>query len=737
MAGYPGRGHFFPAWGFPETALRYLFIAAAACFPVALVFGWFYDITSSGIARTEPARDTAAIDLRLKRVDYVILLALFSIGLAILFGSLGKIQEEIETSPDPVVRAERMANSIAVLSFTNLDTNPETGFFSDGVTEEILHRLSTLGALHVLASTSSFAFRNSGESPANISEILGVRYVPQGSVPRDEDYVRVTARLVDEGGFQVWSESFDRKLESIFVIQTEIASAVSSRIVNEIVPPQELPAGRTTENMEAYTEYLRGRAHFDARTSGWQKEAESAFRRAIELDAGFAPPYAGLATLVVNSGRGPHWDEARASAERALQLDPDLPFGHAVLGLTQAVLGDDERGLESLRRAIELDPSLAIAYTWITMPLTSLGRRDEAVAMMMRGLEIDPLNPVLLKNVSNHESMFGNLHRAEQLLLRLTKIPNPARPTYRWLYLLYSRWGRYADAVDAVDAAKKNVRLALRNGMQPEYEPLFSSYAQLGLRDDADYWFAKFRSQWPNREPPINWTSRLAMLGETRWLAADLERSEVLLAGDTHGDIEVPWLLSYGGLAWIQAGNLVKGIDWLERGVGMYQQHMRPNDPPKHIDLPLLDENWDAETVTLLAERLAFAYQRTGRDLEADEVLQFLVLTYGTDLDTPPATSATGPWISERRALADALAGDLPGAIDHLREALDLGWANYYLVVNDPVWSDTIKSPEFEELLAEAMTDVERQREIVVAADAEHDFRAEVEEGAGDNLMTR
>lgn len=227
----------FPAWGLPETALRYLFIAAIACFPIALIFSWFYDVTPQGIVRTDPAGEAETVDLSLKRGDYIVLAALIAIGSAVVLGSLGKIQEEIETGPGMAERVGKPANSIAVLPFTNLDTNPDTGYFSDGITEEILHRLSTLGALHVLASTSSFAFRDSDETPASISDKLGVRYLLQGSVRRDGEHVRITARLIDEDGFQVWSDTFDRKLERIFVIQTDIASKVSSHIVNEIVPP--------------------------------------------------------------------------------------------------------------------------------------------------------------------------------------------------------------------------------------------------------------------------------------------------------------------------------------------------------------------------------------------------------------------------------------------------------------------------------------------------------------------
>ena len=117
---------FFPAWDLPETDIRYLFMAAAACFPVALVFGWFFDVTPDGIVRTEAAGDDEAVDLGLKRFDYVILVALLAIGAAVVLGSLGKIRDEIDLSPAISGPLEKLANSVAVLPFANRDGNTDT-----------------------------------------------------------------------------------------------------------------------------------------------------------------------------------------------------------------------------------------------------------------------------------------------------------------------------------------------------------------------------------------------------------------------------------------------------------------------------------------------------------------------------------------------------------------------------------------------------------------------------------
>ena len=709
---------FFPAWGLPETAIRYLFLAAAACFPVALVFGWFFDVTADGIVRTEAAGDDETVDLGLKRFDYVILAALFVIGSAVVLGSLGKIRDEIEVAPTISGSIEKLANSIAVLPFVNLDSNPNTGFFSDGITEEILHRLSTLGALHVLASTSSFAFRNSEESPANISDKLGVRYLLQGSVRRDGDRVLVTARLLDEKGFQLWSDRFERELEGVFAIQAEIAGHVAGHVRNELVLPLHVPDGRTTENMEAYNAYLQGRAAFDARTAGWKEQAGAAFDKAIELDPEFAPPYAGKATLVVNTNVRPHWEDARDFALKALELDPELPFGHAVLGLTLIALGDNEASVESLQRAITLDPSLAVAYTWVTLPLHRLGRHDEARAMQQRGLEIDPLNPVLIRNASQSESNRGNFDRAEHLLLRLAGLPDPPFWTFSQLGNVYSEWGRYAAAIEAL---KDSVRLAAGAGGDPLFEGLATGYAAIGLVEDGEYWFESFRDLRDDGTPPLSDSYWLALHGTgLRGLEADIEKAADLVANEEADNL--PYLLSYGGLAWIQLGKPERGIDWLDRGIGLYQQEMVPEDPPDGIDLDLLDSHWGTDFVVHLAQRLAVAHSATENDRGLDQALQFL------EESASFVSLPTNPQTLELLATTQVLIGDASAALESLRQALDLGWSNYYGIVNDPAWTRTLEKPEFRKVLARAKANNDEQRAIVEAADAEHDFRAELEQ---------
>lgn len=705
----------FQAWGVPETANRFVFIAAAMCFPIALVFGWVYDITSEGIVRTRKAGADESVSMRLQKTDVAILTALVVIGVIIVLGSAERIQEEIQSGHTQTAAVERRENSIAVLPFKNLDINEETGYFSEGITEEILHRLASQRTLHVLANTSSRIFANSNEPPAKVSEALGVRYLLDGSIRRAGGRIRLTARLLDASGFQVWSESFDRAMTmtEILAIQTDIANAVSRQIVHEIVPLEALPAGRTTENMEAYNAYLLGRYEADHRAMGWKQRAEEAFRKAIDLDPGFAPPYAGLAILVVNSNLGPHWEEALQTAEKSLELDPDLAEAHAIHGLITALYGDLAAGASSLERAIELDPSYSSSYAWLSIALGRQGLEEEAHNALYRGLEKDPFNPILVANLADAEESSGNFEAAEQLLLRLVGLPEISGPATD-IEALYHDWGRYADEL----AVRKRIMSKAGPDSAGELPYLARSYASLGMTAEADYWLDLSVPKEDDAVVPIaDYYFIYKHYDDPAILGRHLASAE--LHAKVSDEDTRAFLLSYGGLAQIQFGDYAKGVKWLETALDFYRQHYDPESQAGEIDVKLYDENWWSWLVVHVFQRLAFAYQQVDRGSDALDILQQLDGVLEQD---QPQTPLQHEW----QALQHGLKGDIDSAYGSLAAAVDLGWANYFEIINDPAWAKTIQAPVFQALLQEVKVEVDRQRAIVEAADAEHDFRAEM-----------
>jgi TolB-like protein/tetratricopeptide (TPR) repeat protein len=610
-----------------------------------------------------------------------------------------------------VATVQKIANSVAILPFANLDTNPDTGYFSDGVSEEILHRLSSLKALHVLSRASSFAFRDSNEGPVRISEILGVRYLLHGSVRRDNNLVRVTAYLIDDTGHQLWSETFDRELEGIFKIQTEIANTVASRIEREIIPSAELSAGRTTTNMEAFDAYLVGRAFVNARTPGWRDKAIAAFEEAIRLDENYAPPYAGMAAAwsISMRDRVATRESAVRAAQTAIELDPELAEGHAALGLI--LLDDTENNLEhaerSLRRALELDPSLSIAYNWLAIGLRQQGRFEESRAVQERGLLVDPLNPILSVNMANRIRMLGERERerAEQLLLRLTHLPDPPGTVYFNIYMLYVETGEFVKSTHWA----KEARLAFHETQRSTFSAILAgNYERLGLTEDADYWMADAMAHMPQPETKFFFKVwQLRIRGDLAGIRAEIGKLRTALGTDIDG-LQGDNAAVYA-VANIYVENFAVGIDVFESAFD-FESLSIVGDVRPYFGLEF-------------SHALAYAYQQVGRNDEANVLLARLHERLNAYI--VESKMDFGP-LHHVRAQHFGLRGDFDAAAEALEAAIKSGWLRYNWVMHDPTWAKTITDPRIARMLDEVKVELERQRAVVEQVDAEHDFRAEI-----------
>jgi TolB-like protein/Tfp pilus assembly protein PilF len=694
----------FEAWGVPDEANRYVWIAAALCFPIALIFGWIYDITNDGIVRTRKAAPGEEVDLSLRQNDYVILVALLTIGVIVLIGSVGQIIGEVD---ETTAAAKTLDKSIAVLPFDSLDLGDDTAVFSDGVTEEILHRLSSLRSLHVIGRTSSFAFRGAEDGPARVAELIGVRYLLHGTVRRDNDQVRVTARLTDENGHQVWSQSFDRKLEGIFSIQSEIASTVSGQVLNEIVPLSELPAGRTTENMDAYNHYLVGRSYYNSRTPGWQAKAEEAFLKAIEVDDGFAPPYAGLAIAkFVTNPDGDH-DAGREAVEKALSLDPDLPEALAIYGLYLEQLDKDYAGaIASLRRAIELDPSFSQAYNWLAIALDQSGKLEESDRVQELGLSVDPMNPPLVVNVAARYSREGDPERARQLVSRLTNLPEPPGLVYWELMSLETDYGRHDEAaIQAFETIRGYANTHNAGG----YSALAYIYERLGLSDRSEYWMGVHEEQEAN---PMTRQMRKLYWYRQR---GDWDATKALI-----DNMPLPPEPAWPGLNPFVRGALTA----THVSAGYYDKAIRIFTAAGDPDFDSYSKELGLKEAMDFTHGLAVAYFRTGQDQTAKEVLNQIRKV----MEAETAIGTSYPPVLQRLSQTYLLLEDFDKAVSTLRRALDLGWSDYIWIATDPTWDAVADRPDFQEILDEMRMNMERQRAHIESVHDEEAFRVEIQQ---------
>lgn len=299
--------------------------------------------------------------------------------------------------------------SVAILPFEDLTTGDDDRYFADGLTEEILNAVARLEGLGVAARTSSFAFRNHAGDVRDVAEQLSVNAVLEGSVRRAGDRLRVSVLLIDGAdGCQLFAETYERGIADVFEVQAEIARSVAHALRVELVESED-SRGRITRDLEAYRAYLRGSQLLAGRTPAGLIAAVGAFDEALARDPRFALAHAGRAeglALVGDGGSRPileTLDESEAAAHRALELAPDLPEAHAVLGLVRTLAWRRDGIDACFDRAVALGPDYAEAYHWRSIHLTATGRFDEALAALSQARSLDPLS-------SRVQAALGGLH---------------------------------------------------------------------------------------------------------------------------------------------------------------------------------------------------------------------------------------------------------------------------------------------------------------------------------------
>jgi TolB-like protein/Tfp pilus assembly protein PilF len=292
------------------------------------------------------------------------------------------------------------APSIAVLPFADMSPKHDQEYFADGVAEEIRNALAKVRRLKVIGRTSSFSFKGRNEDLRAIGQKLGARHLLEGSVRKAGARVRITAQLVEaQGGSQVWSETFDRKVTDVFAVQQEIAQSVASALQASLVPAG---ANRTT-TPEAYDQYLRGRRLLDSSGPEGIRAAVAAFQRAVALDPDYAPAHVrlseayGAAAGYLADTPDEVMRDARlavASADRAITLDPQGPDGYAARASARvAYLWDWKGGLEDIERAAALGSGDKGTNSEYALTLARMGRLPDGIAAAKRATGFDPLSP--------------------------------------------------------------------------------------------------------------------------------------------------------------------------------------------------------------------------------------------------------------------------------------------------------------------------------------------------------
>ncbi|PYY09684.1 MAG: hypothetical protein DMG69_09265 [Acidobacteria bacterium] len=394
----------------------------------------------------------------------------------------------------PVIR------SLAVLPLENLSGDPSQEYFADGMTEELIGRLSNIHGIRVISRTSTMQFKHTQLSVPEIARTLRVDAIVEGSVMREGGRIRIHAQLIrgatDE---HIWAEEYQREYRSILALQEEVARSIAERIEISLTPQERARLAPTSiVDPEAHEDYLKGRYYFNQRTSDALNKSIAYFRQAIARDPSSALSYSGLAdayALLGFRGGFPSKDalfQAKAAALKSIELDETLAEPHASLAfIAETHEWDWATAEREYKRALELNPGDARVHHWYAGYLVYVGRLDEGIAEARRARDLDPLSLPVNNALAGRLLVAGRYDEAlEQVQKTLELNPHfaPAHQTLGWVYL---NQGKHEEAIDEFQQA---VQISGTDDTNFVLDLGFA-YATVGNREKARRILAKLKQQ--------------------------------------------------------------------------------------------------------------------------------------------------------------------------------------------------------------------------------------------------
>lgn len=350
--------------------------------------------------------------------------------------------------------------SIAVLPFNNMSNDAEQEYFADGISEDLITDLSKLTGLTVITRNSSFTFKGRQIGVIEAAQTLGVRNILEGSVRKMGDRVRINAQLIDGvTGSHIWAERYDGSFEDIFDLQDEILEKIVAALeINLTRGDRQKSRQRSTNNVEAYDLFLRGRTKAYTMIPSAMAEARDLFEQAINLDKNFVAPHSLIAFIIFMGwlfrwpGHNGELVDAVSTAQKAVDLDPQSSTALSWLGWMQLWQGEHDLAIATMERGIDLDPSYAEGYAYFAETLNYAGDPERAVEMIRKGMENDPMLPPNCQFHLGHSYyLLGRYEEAaEAISSALTLVPNFA-VGHIILSAVYVELERLEDAAEEVD----------------------------------------------------------------------------------------------------------------------------------------------------------------------------------------------------------------------------------------------------------------------------------------------
>jgi len=523
------------SFGAPDWVMKTVLVLMGMGLLFALFFAWAFELTPEGLKRESEVDRTQSITPQTGRklnytIYFVMLLAIayFAYDNFMLRRTPAVVPELAATQTvaeeaDTEVQSEP-DKSVAVLPFVDMSPEKDQEYFTDGLTENLLNALAQLGDLKVAGRTSSFAFKNKNEDLRSIGEQLGVAHLLEGSVQKSGERIRITAQLISVGdGYHLWSETYDRTLEDIFAVQDEIAGEVARSMQVTLLGEGDVsdPSAPSQNAGAAYNDYLKGlyESHQDSMESN--ERAVSYYRRALEQDPNLALAWAGLAMsldYITGFGDGDFtagFEEARASALRALEINPDLPEGHlALAGIQQSLDWDWQAAEASLNRALALRPGDTEIRRQLALLKNMRGKSEEAFSEYQLVAEQDPLDLRAQLALAGAYSRRGQYDEAIEILDDIIE-KDPSRPRLHWQRgAAYLKQGHYQMALDEI--SKESFEFFKLTGQAIAYHHLQQRDEAVAalqtlistMGESSSYQIAEVYAQWGDADNAMSWIER-------------------------------------------------------------------------------------------------------------------------------------------------------------------------------------------------------------------------------------
>ena len=632
----------------------------------------------------------------------------------IVIAAVNWFDSESEQANEPAAQA--VASSIAVMPFVDLTPETDYTYFSDGITEEILNRLTRVQGLRVAARTSSFSFKFKESDIIEIGSALGVGSVLEGSVRKEGDRVRISAQLIDATtGFQLWSNTYERELSSVFAIQNEISRRIIDALELTLVAalPDSVDAEERTMSPLALDEYLMGlEAH---RTYSFEslRRAEDHFETVLQIEPTFSQARVQLADTKFSAlYTGASFDEtlvdeAETLVRDALRQDPDSGAAHRVLALVYQYRGDRDASEEELDKALALTPSDSKAIVQLSHLSMGRGDYDQALALLERAVRIDPFGATALQNFGQAQQRNGQLGEARETFSRAIDL-HPTNPNSSWM----------------LGKLQVNSLGEISGGL--------TSFLNSAALDQDDFEIAAYVAmtylslEMPGAAEP--WLERALADGPDTVTTKSLEAVYLMLTGEKVRAMQLAMdtLVNrperFGAHAMLSDSLIIIAVNELiEQGRADEAITLLEDGPPRHENVQEVPTDREQQEVVMAMREiprrwmvaLACAYEAAGQQQNAIDTLERVAESRRDSVEGYRKKFGNSDYLFE--AEARAIEGDVSGALDMLEAAVE---ANLYFnwqirIARNYAFSDMQSDPRYVAVLEKVKTKIRGERSNV------------------------